>query len=35
MVREPSHAQNDIHRTDFQTVKLPASRFAKWPSLKR
>jgi hypothetical protein len=23
MVREPSHAQNDIHRTDFQTVKLP------------
>ena len=24
MVREPSHAQNDIHRTDFQTVKLPA-----------
>ena len=29
MVREPCHAQNDIHRTDFQTVKLPASRFAK------
>lgn len=25
MVREPSHAQNDIHRTDFQTVKLPAA----------
>jgi len=25
MVREPSHAQNDIHRTDFQTVKLPES----------
>ena len=25
MVREPSHAQNDIHRTDFQTVKLPDS----------
>ena len=24
MVREPSHAQNDIHRCDFQTVKLPA-----------
>ena len=23
MVREPSHAQNDIHRTDFQNVKLP------------
>ena len=23
MVREPSHAQNDIHRCDFQTVKLP------------
>jgi len=23
MVREPSHAKNDIHRTDFQTVKLP------------
>lgn len=23
MVHEPSHAQNDIHRTDFQTVKLP------------
>jgi GR25 family glycosyltransferase involved in LPS biosynthesis len=23
MVREPSHAQNDIHRTNFQTVKLP------------
>ena len=25
MVREPSHAKNDIHRTDFQTVKLPAA----------
>lgn len=24
MVREPSHAQNDIHRCDFQIVKLPA-----------
>ena len=23
MVREPSHAQNDIHRCDFQVVKLP------------
>jgi hypothetical protein len=23
MVREPSHVQNDIHRTDFQIVKLP------------
>jgi GR25 family glycosyltransferase involved in LPS biosynthesis len=23
MVREPSHAQNDIHRTDFRMVKLP------------
>jgi GR25 family glycosyltransferase involved in LPS biosynthesis len=23
MVREPSHAQNDIHRCDFQLVKLP------------
>ena len=23
MVREPSHAQNDIHRTNFQTVILP------------
>ena len=23
MVREPSHAQNDIHRCDFQMVKLP------------
>jgi GR25 family glycosyltransferase involved in LPS biosynthesis len=28
MVREPSHAQNDIHRCDFQTVKLPAPRSA-------
>jgi hypothetical protein len=28
MVREPSHAQNDIHRTDFQTVKLPGLRSA-------
>jgi GR25 family glycosyltransferase involved in LPS biosynthesis len=26
MVSEPSHAQNDIHRTDFQTVKLPPTR---------
>ena len=26
MVREPSHAQNDIHRTNFQTVKLPRPR---------
>lgn len=26
MVREPSHAQNDIHRCDFQIVKLPESR---------
>ena len=26
MVREPSHAQNDIHRCDFQTVKLPDPR---------
>ena len=26
MVREPSHAQNDIHRTDFKTVKLPVPR---------
>lgn len=26
MVREPSHAQNDIHRTDFQTAKLPPTR---------
>ena len=23
MVREPSNAQNDIHSTDFQNVKLP------------
>lgn len=23
MVREPSHAENDIHRTNFQTVTLP------------
>jgi len=28
MVREPSHAQNDIHRCDFQTVKLPDPRSA-------
>jgi GR25 family glycosyltransferase involved in LPS biosynthesis len=26
MVREPSHAQNDIHRCDFQMVKLPEPR---------
>jgi hypothetical protein len=26
MVREPSHAQNDIHRCDFNTVKLPVPR---------
>jgi GR25 family glycosyltransferase involved in LPS biosynthesis len=26
MVSEPSHAQNDIHRTNFQTVKLPLAR---------
>lgn len=26
MVCEPSHAHNDIHRTDFQTVKLPPTR---------
>ena len=25
MVREPSHAENDIHRTNFQTVILPPS----------
>jgi hypothetical protein len=25
MVREPSHAKNDIHRTDFKTVILPAA----------
>lgn len=24
MVREPSHAQNDIHRSNFQTVSLPS-----------
>lgn len=24
MVREPSHAENDIHRTNFQTVMLPS-----------
>ena len=24
MVREPSHAANDIHRTNFQTVSLPS-----------
>jgi len=23
LVKEPSHAQNDIHRTDFQTVRIP------------
>ena len=28
MVREPSHAKNDIHRTDFQTVILPAATTA-------
>ena len=28
MVREPSHAQNDIHRCDFQNVVIRASRFA-------
>jgi GR25 family glycosyltransferase involved in LPS biosynthesis len=26
MVREPSHAQNDIHRSNFQTVILPPMR---------
>jgi len=25
MVREPSHAQNDIHRSNFQTVSLPSA----------
>ncbi len=24
MVREPSHAQNDIHRSNFQTISLPS-----------
>ena len=28
LVKEPSHAQNDIHRTDFQTVRLSASASA-------
>ena len=25
LVKEPSHAQNDIHRTDFQTVRIPTA----------
>ena len=25
LVKEPSHIQNDIHRTDFQTVRIPAA----------
>ena len=25
LVKEPSHAENDIHRTDFQTVRLPVA----------
>ena len=25
LVKEPSHAQNDIHRTDFQTVRIAAA----------
>jgi hypothetical protein len=24
LVKEPSHVQNDIHRTDFQTVRIPS-----------
>jgi hypothetical protein len=25
LVKEPSHIQNDIHRTDFQPVRIPAA----------
>jgi hypothetical protein len=25
LVKEPSHAENDIHRTNFQTVRLPSN----------
>jgi GR25 family glycosyltransferase involved in LPS biosynthesis len=32
LVKEPSHIQNDIHRTDFQPVRIPASSTPNAPS---
>ena len=33
LVKEPSHAQNDIHRTDFQTVRIAATSASPAPRI--